>query len=275
VGGRNTRGWRVVQTGLSGEQIEPMARTGHPFGQAVLREGAQPYRQGMGEGLQDLALRRAGEGALQVANEMRAAARQRSWLRRLLTLTSIEEKSWRVGAEGERLVGAQLAHLVRLYPGWRVLHGIPVGSRGSDIDHVVIGSAGVFTINTKHHPQGRVNVKGDSVLVNGQRVSYVRNSRFEAARTARLLSASVGFPVTVRPLVVTVAADLSVAEQPEGITVCDRRRLVDLLRKAPVTLSPSQVEQLYAVARRPGTWTAEGHVRSPRPPVDRVRSATR
>ncbi|RJS46473.1 nuclease-related domain-containing protein [Nocardioides cavernaquae] len=226
----------------------------------------------MGEGLQDLALRRAGEGALQVANEMRAAARTRSWLRRLFALTSIEEKSWRAGAEGERLVGAQLAHLVRLYPGWRVLHGIPVGSAGADIDHLVIGPGGVFSITTRHHPQGRVQVKGDVVLVNGQRVSYVRNSRFEAAYASRLLSAAVGFPVQARALAVTVGADLVVAGQPEGLTFCDRRRVVDLLRKAPTILSPSQIMQLYAVARHPDTWSADVRIPSPRPPVDQARS---
>lgn len=226
----------------------------------------------MGEGLQDLALRRAGEGALRVANEMRTAARQRSWLRRLLALTSIEEKSWRVGAEGERLVGAQLAHLVRLYPDWRVLHGVPMGPGGSDIDHVVIGPAGVFTITTRHHPQARVQVKGDVVLVNSQRVSYVRTSRFEAACASRLLSAAVGFPVHARALAVTVGADLVVAGQPEGLTFCERRRLVDLLRKAPTVLSPSQVKQLYAVARHPDTWSADVRIPSPRPPVDQARS---
>jgi hypothetical protein len=220
------------------------------------------------EGLRDLALRGAGEGATQVANEMRAAARQRSWLRRLLALTSIEEKSWRASATGERLVGAQLAHLVRLYPGWRVLHGVPVGGPGADIDHVVIGPAGVFTINTRHHPQGRVRVNGDAVFVSGQRVSWVRSSRFEAAAASRVLSAAVGRPVTVRALVVTAGADLAIEQQPDGMTVCDRRAVVDLLRKQPTLLSARQVEDLYAAARRPSTWRADVRAPSPRSRVD-------
>ncbi|MBG6212216.1 hypothetical protein RCH23_000129 [Cryobacterium sp. CAN_C3] len=41
--------------------------------------------------------------------------------------------------------------LSKLGPEWTVLHAVPVGSGSSDIDHVVIGPAGVFTINTKNH----------------------------------------------------------------------------------------------------------------------------
>jgi len=32
-----------------------------------------------------------------------------------------------------------------------VLDSIPVGDNGSDIRHLVIGPAGVFSLNTKHH----------------------------------------------------------------------------------------------------------------------------
>ncbi len=229
----------------------------------------------MGEGLRDLALRRAGEGAAQVANEMKAAARQRSWLGRVFTLTSIEEKSWRASAAGERLVGAQLAHLVRLYPGWRVLHGVPAGGQGADIDHLVIGPAGVFTISTRHHPQGRVRVNGDAVFVNGQRVSWVRNSRFEAASASRMLAEAVGHQVGVRALVVTAGAGLAVEQQPEGMTICDRRSVVDLLRKQPVMLSAHQVEDLFAAARRPTTWRSDVRVPTPRTPVDTTGKSAR
>jgi hypothetical protein len=39
--------------------------------------------------------------------------------------------------------------LPKLDEAWRVLHSVPVGSRDSDIDHVVIGPGGVYTINAK------------------------------------------------------------------------------------------------------------------------------
>jgi hypothetical protein len=33
--------------------------------------------------------------------------------------------------------------------GWHVLHAVPIGTRGTDIDHVVIGPFGLVTVNTK------------------------------------------------------------------------------------------------------------------------------
>jgi hypothetical protein len=90
-----------------------------------------------------------------------------------------DERAWRIGADGERKVADRLA---RLPQAWTVLHALPVGARGADIDHLVIGPGGVFTINTKHHPDARIWVGGDTFLVNGKRYPYVRNARHEAAR---------------------------------------------------------------------------------------------
>ena len=44
-----------------------------------------------------------------------------------------ESRPWYIGAEGEIAVGRELDELP---PGWTVLHAVPVGTRGSDIDHV-------------------------------------------------------------------------------------------------------------------------------------------
>ena len=52
------------------------------------------------------------------------------------------------GARGERTVGRQLNKWAARY-GWHVLHAVPVGQPGADIDHVVIGPFGVVTVNTK------------------------------------------------------------------------------------------------------------------------------
>jgi Nuclease-related domain len=55
--------------------------------------------------------------------------------------------SWAAGFLGERLVGE---HLGGLGDTWRVLHAVPLGRRGKDIDHLVLGPRGLFVINTKH-----------------------------------------------------------------------------------------------------------------------------
>jgi hypothetical protein len=56
-----------------------------------------------------------------------------------------DQHAWRRGAQGEESLAAELWRIAR--PGqWRYLHSVPVGSRGADIDHVLVGPAGVFTI---------------------------------------------------------------------------------------------------------------------------------
>jgi hypothetical protein len=115
-----------------------------------------------------------------------------------------EERSYRIGADAEEAVGAELA---RLPSGWWVLHSIPVGKDSSDIDHLAIGPSGVFTINAKHHPRANVWIAGDNVRVNGRKTFYVRNSRFETARTARILSATCGSKVPTVGVIAVVGAE--------------------------------------------------------------------
>ena len=111
-----------------------------------------------------------------------------------------DERAWRIGADGEEKVGSQLAKVARRDPRWRVLHAIPVGVRGSDIDHLVIGPGGVFAVNAKHHPGAKVWVGGITVTVDGFRQPYVRNSRYEANRAAKLLAIRVALAYTSRDL---------------------------------------------------------------------------
>jgi hypothetical protein len=142
------------------------------------------------------------------------------------------ERAWRLGAEGEELVGAQPAKLTAKDPRWRALHAVPVGDKGSDIDHLVIGPGGVFTLNSTHHPRARIWVAGDSFRVNGVHQPYVRNSRHEAARAVRLLTTACGFPVTATGVIVPVIADDVVVErEPGDVHVIPRRRLRRWLRR--------------------------------------------
>jgi hypothetical protein len=51
---------------------------------------------------------------------------------------SEDSRPWYLGALGEVQVAERLA---KLGPDWTVLHSVPIGERGSDIDHVVLGPA--------------------------------------------------------------------------------------------------------------------------------------
>lgn len=62
---------------------------------------------------------------------------------------SVESRPWYLGAFGELEVARLLD---QLGPGWFAIHAVPVGSAGSDVDHIVIGPGGVFTINSVVDP---------------------------------------------------------------------------------------------------------------------------
>jgi hypothetical protein len=179
------------------------------------------------------------------------------WLRMVDALVGgrREEASWRMGAEGEEKVAARLARLTRRDRRWRSLHALPVGGRSSEIDHVVVGPGGIFTLNAKHHPGARVSVTGEVVTVNGERAPYVRTARHEAERASRLLSAAVGAPVPVVPVIVFVGArDVDVHEEPDGVGVTFRLGLVRWLQSRPETLDADFADAVYGAARQPATW---------------------
>jgi hypothetical protein len=166
-----------------------------------------------------------------------------------------EERAWRIGADGEEKVAAQLAKVAKKDPRWQFLHAIPVGDRGSDIDHLIVGPGGVFTVNAKNHPKAKIWVGGNTFTVNGHKQSYVRNSRYEAARAAKLLTAACGFPVLVEGLIVTVnAADVVVKSQPEGVSVTWRNDLAKWLLRHGDIYRPETLDSIYEAARRSTTW---------------------
>jgi len=207
--------------------------------------------------VEDLALRQPGAAARDQARRARDAAPFRVALARLLHVHA-DERAWRIGADGEVLVAAQLEKLRRRDPRWQVLHSLPLGRNGADIDHLLIGPGGVFVLNTKHHPNARIWVAGDALRVNGSSQPYVRNSRHEAERASRLLTAACGVSVAVTGVIVLVnAQDIVVKRSPADVHVVNRRRLRRLLRRQPEILDRATVAEIFATARRPDTWLGQ------------------
>lgn len=67
---------------------------------------------------------------------------------------------------------------------------------------------------------------GNTLIINGQRQPYLRNSRHEAGRASRLLSAACGFPVVASGVVVPVGADdLTIKSPPVDVHVVSRMAL--------------------------------------------------
>jgi Nuclease-related domain. len=190
------------------------------------------------------------------------------------------DRSWRVGADGEVVVAEILAELTQpsrldrwrgRAPLWRVLHSVPPGDaqgriRG-DVDHLLVGPPGVVTINTKHHRAGRLELDGESLVVNGRPSEYIRKDRREAERVSEFLRPALtgaGHPavaeqVVVRPMIVIVGGRLLISAWAPGVTVVMTRQLVQALRSIPTVLAPAGTDAVFEVARRSTTWTCPRH----------------
>lgn len=196
--------------------------------------------------------RQPGQSAREKQQELADAAPIKTFFTRLFDMNT-DERSWRRGAEGEERVGALLEHLRP--QGWHVEHDVKVGSRGANLDHLVIGPPGVFVINTKAL-SGKVWVGGPNVMVNGYRTDYVEKLEAEAQRVRRcLLGATRRQALWVQGLLVFAQGKPKVQRQPRYVAVLHHSELLMGLQAQPVTLGLHEVAELAAAARRDETWS--------------------
>jgi hypothetical protein len=78
-----------------------------------------------------------------------------------------------------------------------MLHAVSLGP-GGDVDHLLIGPFGVFTVNTKHRPGAVVQVCDRVVFVRGRQQPYIGKAGREAARVRTALSSAAGRPCRCR-----------------------------------------------------------------------------
>lgn len=132
------------------------------------------------------------------------------------------------GARGEEHVGELLEGLTQ--ESWRVVHDATLG-RGN-VDHIVLGPAGVFTVETKSHA-GPVRAG----RVHGAMLS-------QAQAQAKAIEQVTG--LRVEPMLVFSRAwvDRPMARR-KGVRVVPARMLVGYLSKRPTTLTRAQVDAAY------------------------------
>jgi hypothetical protein len=155
-------------------------------------------------------------------------------------------RALRQGAEGEKVVGQFLERLRE--NGYHVFHDL-IGT-GFNVDHVLIGPAGVFTVETKtwskpQRGEARIKFDGEQLAVAGreQERNPVVQARAQAGWLKGLLTESTGRPYEVFPVVVFPGWYI---EQSEGslrnIWVLEPKALPKFLENSPQRLAPEEVK---------------------------------
>lgn len=154
-------------------------------------------------------------------------------------------RNLRQALEGERVVGQFLERLRE--QGFKVFHDV-VGD-GFNIDHVLIGPSGVFTIETKTWSKPRsgnaeINYDGERVLIG--RLEPDRNplvqARAQSAWLKSLLAESTGKKFEVRPTVVFPGWFINhTPGAMKDVWVLEPKALPAFLENEPTRLSQEEI----------------------------------
>jgi hypothetical protein len=164
-----------------------------------------------------------------------------------------DSRGWYLGAQSSIEAGA---HLALLPADWTVFHALPLGNHGTDIDHLVVGPGGLFTIKTKLHLGKRVSVIGRTLLVAGHRAPYIRSAEFEADRVTQVIRSRIPLVVPAQSILAIVGAkQLTIEQMPRRVTVVDVRHLRRALLKLRPVLTTDESSAIVAVIDDPATWS--------------------
>ncbi len=155
-------------------------------------------------------------------------------------------KRLRQGIEGERVVGEYLAGLRSR--GYRVFHDV-VGPR-FNLDHVLVGPAGVFTVETKtwskpSRGDARVVFNGETLTAAGHVPDRdpVTQARAQASWLRTLILESTGRTVGVFPVVVFPGWFVEqAASSREKVWVLEPKALPSFLEQEPLRLRNEDVQ---------------------------------
>lgn len=188
--------------------------------------------------------------------EIDALEEDRRSLNDMLAEATYQRDQYAKGHNGELRIGVRLNGLYER--GWGVLHAIPVYDGRADIDHVLIGSGGVWTVNAKAHGLLDVRVTGDRVTVGRSKVDHVPAARHEAALVGRILKAN-GFSVPVHAAValdIDARAEFHVVERPADVVIGRVERVAEAIKVSEGLLDPDTVNRVFALLRQRSVWEA-------------------
>lgn len=221
---------------------------GSPSGSSVGSStgGAGPAQHLDLDALARVGRRRAGQVCTERMSVLERDAIRPTLVRRVFGAAPVRDTAKEAfdAARGERLVGAELD---RLPPSWIVLHSLPAPGASGDLDHIVVGPAGLFAITTRYVDGDRVFVADDYLLARGDRTPFARESIAAARRTAQLAGRTLPPSLAVRPvLVIAGARAVRIGARARAVDVRDVTAVRAWLESQPEVLDARTVERVAA-----------------------------
>jgi len=169
------------------------------------------------------------EGRRRAGQYVREQARARSWLRFFGSSFKRDFSAWSQGAEGEEVVGRMLEELAA--SDWHVIHDVSLGH--GNIDHIVVGPGGLFTIETKSR-RGKVFLDSIDQKMLGQ--AYAEKKTLETITA-----------MPVRSLLVFSQAYLvgKVPAYSRGVTILPARMLTGFFSRQKPAMSAEEAVAIY------------------------------
>jgi len=177
------------------------------------------------------------------------------YVRKIFKLIS-ERRDFRLGLDGELATAEELNQL--MHYGYFVFHDFPADH--FNIDHVAIGPAGVFAVETKTRSKGIMKGKQGAMVIfensqlkfpNHQESESIQQAKDESKWLAQFLGKSVGKPVAVKPVLALPDWLVERRAKDASIMIINPKEAVQYITSNPRLLDEQTVQQVkYQVEQR-------------------------
>jgi len=167
------------------------------------------------------------------------------WAYFKMSKRSREIKDLKLGLTGERAVGQHLSETLSPLK-YQVFHDIP--GQGFNIDHVIIGPTGIFSIETKTRSkpsegEPHIQYDGQTIKVNGALPDRdaVKQAKAEASWLSEILEQSTGKKFPVQPIVIFPGWFISPGPAHAEVWVLNEKAAPAFIQNGRNTLRPEDI----------------------------------
>ena len=165
-----------------------------------------------------------------------------------------ERRRLRLGYDGEVAVGQELNLL--MLEGYHVFHDLVTDKLHKfNIDHIIVGSSGVYAVETKTRSKSRIKKKNESatVIYDGNALNFPHYSDTASLKQARLnaltlqkwLTSAVGERVEVEAILTIPGWFVERKAPPRGVNVLNPKQIKTFLKsKKEMPLSDTLVQRI-------------------------------